>query len=494
MAIKPNTLPLPPMSHTDAKGAVWNFNPATGDWNVVVGGKKMSSKDSHVLRERVGDLAKTAAQEKAKAGQTSKPMEVALGAIGLDKRGRASSFSFSPIVAKIEWDAGRNKPAILRYKPGPDEAWKKFQADTLLLIHPNYLSPEMKQTIELALRIEHINSCFTKAEQAIAKAWWNSKENHAQLWSINHKGEFSKMLAGVARSGFSRREGMATSTELPLLSSQGDDLTVGWEGQEDGTIRKKSVVIKMDIDFSPQFSLLSDQQPGVVIFQSSDLTHTLAMAKATLAMEKTAPSALCEWQQIGDIVEHGRTSWPTGRIGYAQTLLNQENEQNRSTYATSYFYGRYDVGMSVLNSDRAELKKEAGCDMWRDLTGYNTYSFRAQGAEDACLQQVLALRNARDALLAKQPLSEIKHQDIEDIFKPTISEVYNAVGDGEELGKDFVAMGEQLNRISLRAQQQVERDEDMQAWTSHCNKACEHALAVIANPPKATAKKSAKPR
>lgn len=479
---------IPPISTIDDKGVQWTLETDANRWIAVVDGKKISSKDFQTLRDKVdanlvAKQAPTPSKENELVAEAPKPLEVALIAIdGISRSSREVdlmdvNFSFYPVLAKIEWNAEKGVTEVVRYKD-KESGWKSSQAESLILFHPQFATPEQKSIISRSFEGRLASEAYRDAEHAIGDAWWAQKEDTTINWNI----EYQKGLQPTKYKADSSNSSSIDYTNSAWLSADpvNERDFSGWKTNEDGTLQLGDTRVKMKAGRFGSFSFYL-YAPGHEdpVFENSDLSLVLTLGNATHFIKSQPEQVVDEWAGSGEWQSKRNTkrSWPKQRQVHGAVLLSGlRDNYGGKEIPYSYILG---TGETSLFKEENGVEKDNGIAWRRANTTFGGPSFREVGPEDAELNRLLELKKDLNAMARKRGLTKLDVSALKDITAETLREVSGAIGDGEELTNDLEAMDRMFSNMRNNLQAKVAQHPDVIQWKATCEQIKEEAVEAI---------------
>jgi hypothetical protein len=487
-ATKPS---LPSISMLDDKGVQWTLDSDAGRWVAVVDGKKISSKDYDILRDKV--TSKIAAQPNENKDNTTKelppeapkPLEVALiamsnsssyggnGSLDLMK----TNFTFKPVLAKIEWNAAKGAHEVVRYKE-KDSGWKSSQTENLVLFHPQFLSDGMKSLLARSLEGTLVHEAFVRAENAIGDAWWSQKQDQTINWNI----EYQKGLQPTQHRANSGNYSSMDYTSSAWLSAEpvNERDFSAWKSNPDGSLQLGSTQVRMQPSKhgAPSFYLYAGGQEDP-LFNSNDLSLVLTLGNATHFISSEPAQVVSEWNGSADWQSKANKnrSWPKLREVHGAVLISGPRDN----------YGGKEVPQSYILSteEKSLFKEEYALDQtsgraWRKATAaYGAPTFRLAGPEDAELERLIELHKQMFNIADTHGLNKVNGNALKDLTPEVLREVSGAIEDGEELTTDLDTMDRMFTNMRNSLAAKVSQLPRIIEWTQACKQVQDEAVQAI---------------
>lgn len=512
-----NNIKAPSISTVDPDGVQWTYDPTARKWMAIASGKKFSSKDYSTVAEKVKahllvDATKVDDNKKVVEAQAPVLMEIGLLSVknsdgGMGSRGLnplRGGLKMEPVIVKVEWDKANNDIKIVRYKETEkkDSGWKSWQADNMILVHPKFLTGEMRKLVKKSFEGRAMQRAFSNAEKQVAQAWWGAKDEDRSCWRLGRNG-----FENEQRSTYDRHttnSGMVAQS-WPLTVS-GDPSTLDfsdWKTNDDGSLTKGEVVVRMErgtTGYRTKDLVFNVYLPGsdTPAFSDGDFRTVLLMGNASVEMLNNGVEESIvtwngknEWEQ-----DPGHNSWPSKMEVRAAAIVPKYDPYRSSSSATSYFYGRV-CGAALSNGptpSKLNYERDDNTVMgWHEVPmGYGAVSLRAAGPEDAALAEVKALKERFQALPSKHDLLPISGDAMSEIFEHTLIDIYNAIMDGEEVDKDPAAAKTIMANLMHKMEQSVLTSDSVAAWTKDCQEVAQSTCEAISGA--APKPKSRKPK
>lgn len=513
---QPN-IKAPSISATTEDGVQWTYDPTACKWVAIADGKKFSSKDFDTVSGKV-DLhmalgaTKDAPTKKAQEVAAPELIEIGLLAVKSSDRGMgiglfdplATGLKMEPVIVKVEWDKSKNDLKIVRYKETEqkDSGWKSWRADDMLLVHPRFMTGEMRKVIEKSFEGQALRRAFSNANEAIAQAWWGVKVENRTRWALGRHGFESEQ-----RTTYDRHSGktgfVAQSWPITIPADPSEMVFDDWKPQDDGSLSKGGIVVRMERREGTYHSkglVFNVYLPNkdAPVFSSGNLRTSLLIGNASVQMtgdwvEEPISTWMGtdEWEK--DPKQH---SWPTKMEVHAAAIIPKSDPYRSSTTAESYFYGRIAGGAM---SDGDNLQKRSSSQDDNSVVGWHMVpnswagsSFRATGPEDIALVQARELKVKFRDIANKSELLPISTQAMSEIFEGTLTDIYNAIMDGEEIDKDPAAAKAVMGNLMRSIEQSVISKDRVKNWEQVCNEAVVAGMTALEST--STKPKSRKPR
>lgn len=467
-----NTAPpqLPEISHTSADGTVWTFDPNGPKWTAVINGKKTSSKDYRIVREKASAAAASEARSPAGkpkpvkappsievpmilAVETTRPIETPLGVpygqIKHSKRTIATC-QFKPAMVKIAWDADEGAMQVQRYKTigtkSEDGTWKSRRHGDSAFFHPSFLTKEIKACIETMELEALIVSKFKNAYDEIISQWWDKKPSATQCWTVQHRNGLVITQAPISSMDSHRYAQVYDQWRVERKEEDKDYSR--WAQQEDGSLLNGQVRIRMEAGHSsyfPDFQVYIPTQEEPV-FSTSDFSLAIVIGDASASITRDPPEVVKQWLHCP---KKGKKEFDTDPILF-------------ETHGALLFDAPKDAGDRVgIGSHVPHLylltptTKDGKTFLhWTHTSAYHAQDYRNTGPEDKAMEIIKRLRRDLLDLLADTP-----HVSLVDVAKDNINTVASAVEDGDELSLDPVSTMTAFNNYLDRVRAQVANSE-----------------------------------
>lgn len=470
---KITTSNTPEISMVDKSGIQWNFDLNAGQWSAIVDGKKISSKDLEKLKTKV--QARTApADNKSKQAPKVNTVEVALVLITTKRHGFAeydeklnlSKLEFKPILAKMEWNGKKNAMEIVRYKE-KDSGWKSYKSDSLIVFHPQFMTPNIKSVIAKSIESTMVEDAFSRTEKAVATAWWNAKSDNTTNWAIEYQKGLVKTNRGPSM-GDSSSFGY-TSPLWRLYENENNTDFSDWTKQEDGSLRLGDIIVRMELNEKlsswPSFKIYSPHQDEP-IGSFSDLSVALILGRAS-HMISTSPSQIInQWAGPKDLARSGSVDWPSMRTIHGAAIFSglkdeYSNKEVPYVYILRESSQKNGFGEPTVKDGEPALS-------WGVRDSYGQPSYRLAGPEDAHLDTLARLKAQKVSLTKNRQLHPKLADVIGNLSEETISVVCGEVENGEDLTNDFDTMSNLLDKLYKNTLARITTDENIVQWNATC--------------------------
>lgn len=483
----------PEISMTDKSGVQWIFNLDAGQWSAIVDGKKISSKDLEKLKTKV-QARTTPADNKSKQAPKTNTVEVALvllatkrnGFVEHDDKVNLSRIEFKPILAKMEWNGKKNAMEIVRYKE-KDSGWKSYNADQLIVFHPQFMTPNIKSLIAKSIESTIVEDAFSHSEKAIATAWWNAKSDETTNWTIEYQRGLVQTDRGPSM-GDSSSFGY-TSPLWRLYENENNTDFSDWTKQEDGSLRLGDIIVRMELNEKlsswPSFKIYSPHQDEP-IGSVSDLSVALILGRASHMISTSPPQIINQWTGPKDLSRSSSVDWPTMRTIHGAAIFSGLKDQYRDKEVPYVYILRENSQKNGF--DEPTLKDGEPALYWGVRDAYGQPSYRLAGPEDAHLDALAHLKTQKARLITSRQLHPKIADVIGDLSKETISVVCGEVENGEELTNDFDAMSNLLDKVQKNAFARVSADETIAEWKTTCEKVKDEVVNSLNQPKPASPK------
>lgn len=313
-------VPSAPLTRMDDDGIQWGFDPSQQRWFAIVNGKKTSSQDFSKLSDKVSGLlaqAKAAVENKdnpREAPAIPAPKELVLIIDRLDR-------GFSPILAKVEWNAASGEYEILRYKEfkpdgkAAEGGWGSSGSHLLKVFHPECLTKEDRDYLTSLVTLRTINRAIKDMSERTWTAWRAHKQDQRVTYEQSFRNGKLELVTTDRFDVHSSRRQAHMSPNLPCLSLPTADLS-GWETTPEGYYRRGEVSIRLGPSSSkfsaPRIQVWADRWPDPVY--EGDFKMAATLANATVDVLAKNPSPVQEWhasEQVTDKKSPSSISWPS---------------------------------------------------------------------------------------------------------------------------------------------------------------------------------------
>lgn len=482
---------IPSISMVDDKGVQWTLESDAGRWVALVDGKKISSKDYSILRDKVNDkIADQVKHEeddapKPAAPETHKPIEVALIALGYpsgygkrDLDLMQTQFTFKPVLAKIEWNAAKGAHEVVRYKD-KESGWKSSQTDNLVLFHPQFISEEMKSLLGRSFEGTLVREAFVRAEHAIGDAWWKQKQEQTIIWSI----EYQKGLQPTQQRAISGNRDSVDYTSSAWLSAEpvNERDFSAWKSNPDGSLQLGTTQVKMQPvkHGSPSFYLYAAEYENP-IFDSHDLSLVLTLGNATHFISSQPAQVVSEWSGVADWEAKSNKSrnWPKLRDVHGAVLIAGPRDSYGGSRNIPHSYVLSTGGKSVFKEEYSSDQKSGLA--WRKATAaFGSPTFRLAGPEDAELERLIELNKQMFEMATTHGLSNVDSNALKDLTPEVLREVAGTIENGEELTTDLDTMDRMFTNLRRVLQTKVSQLPRLIQWEQTCEQVQKETVQAI---------------
>jgi hypothetical protein len=474
---------------TDAQGVVWNYEVSTRKWTASFSGQKSSSAKLDTLRDKVARWhVASAASPQAKldaatATPAQAPVEAGLLALTLGHGSPSHGGIYLPrmdilakaIAVKIEWSDKSASAQVTRYKSVDDDGWKSSRPDHLVLFNPSQMSSLAKQFFERWLVLRTASLAFANMEHAVASRWWGMKEDTTQSWRCDMKGMHSN-----AGSVSSMETGTGHSSSQWDVLQPTADQKARFAPEQTGDLACNGVRVSLSMDGGwPSFRVLDHSGAERFSSRYSDVSMAIAAAAAQVAPD--APQGAITWSAQSEWLSrrHSTLSWPTAWSTQAAAAIAVPEEHRSNPRATVFALGYHHPEMeSHFTSTRYQSNDKIAhtTPYWRAIADRNL-SLRPAGPEDAALLHLDGLRQELEQFLLAHGPAKMELDEVKSLFSSTVSEVYGAAGDGEDIDKDTVPAVRAWDAFLTRQQKNVAAMPAMVRWQARCDE----VLAIISS-------------